>query len=131
MKFDTAIASYLLNPSESTYGVDELTRKYMNESIPSEKEVKEMMKSGEGMDIARDYLCTKAIYVYRLYDVLSKKLEDDGMKRLYEDVEHPLIEVLASMEIEGFTVDRKILEELSGEFGDEIDILTSQIYDLA
>ena len=131
LKFDTAIASYLLNPSESTYGVDELTRKYMNESIPSEKEVKEMMKSGEGMDIARDYLCTKAIYVYRLYDVLSKKLEDDGMKRLYEDVEHPLIEVLASMEIEGFTVDRKILEELSGEFGDEIDILTSQIYDLA
>lgn len=129
--FDTAIASYLLNPSESKYSVDELSKRHLKESIPSEKEIAGLIKSEGDTGIERDYLCSKAVCVYRLYDILSQKLEENGMSMLYKDVEHPLIEVLSSMETEGFTVDKKMLEVLSEEFGDEISRLTGEIYELS
>lgn len=129
--FDTAIASYLLNPSESTYNVDELADRFLNESIPGIKEIKEMLKKNPDERLAQNFLCTEAVYVYRLYEVLLNQLKEKGMLKLYTDVEQPLIEVLAYMEIYGFTADRDMLKELSSEFGSEIDNLTSQIYNLA
>lgn len=131
LEFDTAIASYLLNPSESTYDIDELAARYMGESIPSEKEIKSSAKENDGGKTERNYLCAKSVCIYGLRPVLEDRLKTAGMIDLYRKVEHPLIEVLASMEIDGFTVDRGKLRVLSKEFGDEIDSLTSQIYDLA
>lgn len=129
--FDTAIASYLLNPSESTYNVDELAFRYLNEKLPSEKEIKESVKTGSNPNLTNDYLCEKALTVYKLHEILKQELDSKGMSELYMKVEHPLIEVLASMEIEGFTVDTNILKQLSVEFGGEIDRLTDEIYSLS
>jgi DNA polymerase I len=131
LRFDTAIASYLLNPSESTYNIDELARKFLDETIPSEKEIKESIKSSSNEKLARDYLCTKAVYIYKLHGILEEQLKENNMTELYNAVEHPLIEVLASMEILGFTADKNMLHELSIEFGKEIDTLTGEIYSLA
>lgn len=131
LEFDTSIASYLLNPSESKYDIDELSMRFMKHRIPSEKEIQERVKNQNDEAARKDYICEKAVNVYRLKSVLEKELESKGMLGLYTDVEHPLIEVLASMEIEGFTADRKILTELSVEFGGEIDRLTGDIYRLA
>lgn len=131
VEFDTAIASYLLNPSESTYNVDDLARRFLNEKLPSEKEVLEIAKSKGDRDILQDYLCSKAVYVFRLYDVLKQQLIGNNMMELYEKVEHPLIEVLSFMEIQGFTVDESMLLKLSKEFGEEVDRLTGEIYDLS
>lgn len=131
LEFDTSIASYLLNPSESKYDIDELSMRFMKHRIPSEKEIQEKVKNQNDEAVRKDYICEKAVNVYRLKSVLEKELESKGMLGLYTDVEHPLIEVLASMEIEGFTADRKILTELSVEFGGEIDRLTGDIYRLA
>lgn len=127
--FDTAISSYILNPSESVYNIDEIIYKYMNETIPSEKEIKENLKND--INSFNNYLCIEAIYLYRLKDVLIQKLKDNDLCKLYYDIEQPLIEVLASMEIEGFTVDKDILLKLSFEFGKEIDNLTFDIYKMA
>lgn len=128
VEFDTAIAAYLLNPSEGTYNVDELVRRFLNESIPSGKEIAESIKSNGSTSIWPDHLCTQAVYTNRLYDVLRNQLESNGMKELYYNVEHPLIEVLAFMEIQGFKVDEEMLSKLSVEFGSEIDRLTERIY---
>ncbi|KPU42256.1 DNA polymerase I [Oxobacter pfennigii] len=130
MEFDAAIAAYLLNPSESTYNTDDLVRIYLKEDIPSEKEISDMIKGGN-IKVKSNYLCTKAIYIYNLEDILKEQLEANAMYELYNKVEHPLIEVLASMEILGFAVDEDILNVLSGEFGDEIDRLTKEIYESA
>lgn len=129
--FDTAIASYLLNPSESTYNVDELADRFLNESIPSSKDIKEKLKKNPDEKLAQNYLCMESVYVYKLYEVLLNQLKENDMLKLYDEVEHPLIEVLAYMEILGFTADRNMLKQLSAEFGSEIDRLTSEIYSLA
>lgn len=129
--FDTAIASYLLNPSESTYNIDELVDRYMDTRMASLKEIRESIKNTGDNSLLSNYLCSQAVHVYKLYDILSGQLKNNDMFKLYEEVEHPLINVLASMEIEGFKVDRDMLLELSKEFGVEIDRLTKEIYSLA
>lgn len=129
--FDTAIASYLLNPSESTYNIDELVGRYLHESMPSEKDIAETVKNSGNTGFLGDYLCSQAVYMYRLYDVLKQQLHENDMTDLYYNVEHPLVEVLAFMEIQGFKIDEDILIRLSKEFGDEIDRLTGEIYSLS
>lgn len=130
LEFDTAIGSYLLNPSESTYAVYELARRFLNESMLSEKEASELSKDKHDENIKADYLCSQAVCIYKLSDELKLKLQSNNMAVLYYDVEHPLIEVLAYMEIQGFTVDKDILLKLQDEFGAEIERLTSEIYSL-
>lgn len=131
LAFDTAIASYLLNPSENTYKIDELAGRYAGERMPNEKEVLEVFKEKQDREILNNYLCSQSVSIYKLYNILKSQLEENGMLDLYHNVEHPLIEVLASMEIEGFMVDRSMLMELSSEFGLEIDRLTGEIYNLS
>lgn len=131
LEFDTAIASYLLNPSENTYNIDELVRRYIGHNIPSEKDIMQSMKGSHEDSIVSNYLCNQAVYVYKLYDILNMELNNSCMAELYYNVEHPLIEVLSQMEIQGFTVDKDMLIKLSGQFGDEINRLTREIYDIA
>jgi DNA polymerase-1 len=131
LEFDTAIASYLLNPSESTYNIDELVIKYLGESIPSYKDISEIVKGSGDNNAYGDYLCLQAVMTYRLHSPLRQRLRDSQMLELYDNIEHPLIKVLAFMEIEGFTVDKDMLLKLSGEFGEEISRLTGETYALA
>ena len=131
LEFDTAIASYLLNPSESTYNIDELLRRFLNIDIKPEKEIQKEIKDGADRSIICSYLCTEAAGVFKLTDILKKKISESGMDFLYYNIENPLIEVLASMEITGFKVDKNILLKLSDEFGSEIDQLTADIYKMS
>lgn len=131
LEFDTAIASYLLNPSESTYNIDELVNRFAGSDLPSEKEIREISKNSNDSLVIHNYICSQAVHLFALQDILKKQLKDNDMLDLYYNIEHPLIEVLASMEIEGFTVDKEMLAELSVEFGSEIDRLTREIYNLS
>ena len=131
LEFDTAIAAYLLNPSESSYSISDMSYKFLNETIPTIKDIEDAFKSQEDMDIVKSYICTESTKVFKLYDVLREKLKDMDMADLYYKVEHPLIEVLAYMEIEGFTVNKDMLINLSEEFTKDIDRLTGQIYSYA
>lgn len=131
LEFDTAIASYLLNPSDSTYNIDELAKRFMNENMSSEKDIKEAVKSTHNESLFNDYLCSQAVNIFKLKNILKQQLDKNDMTDLYYDIEHPLIEVLASMEMHGFTVDRDMLLVLSKQFGDEIDRLTNEIYSMS
>lgn len=111
--FDTAIASYLLDSSKGYYKLSDIICDYLNINIPS------------------DNVAAMTLYMKDLYIALDKKLNEEDMKKLFTDVEMPLIFVLSSMEIEGFKVDSKILTELETTFKSEITRLQKEIYDIA
>ena len=105
--FDTALAAYLLDPTESGYALERLSEKYLGAA-----------KSG-------------AEAVFALYPVLATRLEAEGMKALYETVELPLCTVLADMEHTGFMVDRQALADFGQTLSVGIDALQREIWALA
>ena len=100
--FDTALAAYDLNPSQSDYPVSKLATTFLGISV----------------DDGDTGACAEAIW--RLYPVLSAELEKQGMTKLYQDIELPLCQVLYDMEREGIAIDRQLL----AQFG---DMLTERI----
>ena len=91
--FDTALAAYDLNPSQSDYPVSKLATNFL----------------GVTADDADAAACAEAIW--RLYPVLTGELEKHGMKRLYDEIELPLCPVLYRMECRGIAVDKNQLQQ--------------------
>ena len=102
--FDTALAAYNLNPSQSDYPVSKLATNFLGVSV----------EDGDAK------ACAEALW--HLRDVLSKELHKAEMWNLYSEIELPLCSVLYSMEKAGVAIDRKQLEE----FG---DMLSQRIAD--
>ncbi len=105
--FDTALAAYLLDPTEAGYDLRRISAKYVG-------------VEAEG-----------AQAIYALYNPLKEKLETENMTRLYEEIELPLCRVLAEMELEGFAVDKKALSDFGGLLSIRIDELQAEIWKLA
>jgi len=91
--FDTALAAYDLNPSQSDYPVSKLATNFLGISVDDE-------------DAAA---CAEALW--NLRDVLEEELQKNGMEKLYRDVELPLCTVLYRMERRGILIDREQLEQ--------------------
>ncbi len=91
--FDTALAAYDLNPSQSDYPISKLATNFLGISVEDE-------------DAAA---CAEA--TWNLYSVLPQEMEKNGMSRLYEEIELPLCRVLYRMEKRGISIDRTLLEQ--------------------
>ena len=114
--FDTAIAAYLLDSSQSKYNLTDLIERYIKE------EVSESHENFEGI---------LGSYIPELYKILKTNIENEKMDKLYYEVEHPLIFVLSSMESIGFNVNVNMLDELKVKFDSEISKTQKEIYELA
>jgi DNA polymerase I len=110
---DTAVAAYLLNPARTNYKLEEVCAELL----------------GQGPGVARPG--TRARWVGDLWAMAPRALEEVGLRRLYEDIERPLIAVLADMERHGIRVDRTRLVEFSRELEVHLDRTTREIYTLA
>lgn len=105
--FDTELAGYLLQSSESDYSVERLTMRYCDGEL-----------SGvEG--------------IHALKPIMDALMREQGMRKLYYDIELPLCEVLAEMEREGFLVDRTALYNYGESMIGTIDQLQQQIWNYA
>ena len=102
--FDTALAAYLLESTESDYSPQRLSVRYLGEE-----------KHG-------------AEALWRLYPVLDKAVRDGGMRKLLYDIELPLCRVLADMERVGFLVDKKALYDYGAGMTGTIDALQKTIW---
>ncbi|MEM5790003.1 MAG: DNA polymerase I, partial [Syntrophobacteraceae bacterium] len=136
MVFDTMIASYLLDPGKQTHALDRIAAEYLGERIASFPELTGRGKSQISfaeveIASAADYGCCDVETTWRLIPILREKLEDSGLRELYELVELPLTEVLALMEYRGILVDIEKLETLSLDFEKALDRRAALIFEMA
>lgn len=132
--FDVVIAAYLLHPENESYNLDRLTQEILEVSIPEKKTLELWQKNGfEGVKIQEmaDFACIYASAILRLVPELKNRINQNGLERLYYEIEIPLAKVLADMETEGFKVDAEALESLGVEMDKRINTLTSEIIELA
>ena len=131
--FDTALAAYLLAPTDGSYALDKLAVTYCNLELPPKRDWADPDAWGPLADPAPAVAAFSAWtgMVADLYGDLSARLEELGMRRLYDTVELPLCPVLAEMEREGFLVDRKALAAFGEMLDERIAADTKLIYELA
>jgi len=110
---DTAVGAYLLNPARSNYKLDEVSADLL----------------GEGPGIAPPG--SRAPFIWKLWEMLPRALKEVGLYALYEDLERPLVPVLATMERHGIRVDPGRLGDFSKELDLALERLTREIYALA
>lgn len=126
LEHDTMVAAYLLDPGRRSYALGELAAQ-RGLSASSEADPGQMALDGdEGADPAAD-----ARLVWEIADRQRSELADSGLSELFEQVEMPLIEVLAEMERIGIKLDVKRLEEIGKDFEKRIGSLQKSIWKLA
>ena len=122
--FDTMIASYLLN-----YTIKDDIATLAND-LSYDIEFYNKKKELTDIEFARNSIL-RAKFIYESYPELDKKLKEEEVYDLYNNIEYPLIKVLAKMEIEGIRVDAKILEDMKKEISTKIEEVEKDIYTLA
>ncbi|MDD5722744.1 MAG: DNA polymerase I [Syntrophales bacterium] len=133
---DIMLAAYILDPSRRGYDLPDLAQEQYGRSIPSLKDLTGSGAKGIPFDTvpiedAAQYACRRADFVFRLAPPLSERMEEAGLKALFDDVEMPLVGVLAAMERKGVLLDCNLLGEMSVQLGQLLDISEEKIYRLA
>ncbi|MFE3869427.1 DNA polymerase I [Flavobacterium sp. LS2P90] len=134
--FDTMIAHYLINP-DMRHNMDILSETYLKYSPKSIEAL--IGKKGKNQKSMRDieleeikeYAVEDADVTLQLKEIFTLELDKTGTKKLFEDIEIPLVKVLADMEKEGIRVDVDFLKSLSKTLDDDIKILEATIFEIA
>lgn len=136
LMFDIAIAGYILNSNINKYTIEYLANEYINFDIAeylsnTEKTgVEQITLFDNAEEPKEDKTYIYAYTIYKLYNVLTQKMEEAGSIDLFNKIEMPLTEVLASMQYEGIYIDKQELLDFGKELQEKIDILTQEIYEL-
>ncbi len=134
--FDTMLAHYLINP-DMRHNMDVLSETYLKYSpMPIESLIG---KKGKGQKTMREveleqikeYAVEDADVTLQLKDHFSPVLDQTGTRKLFDEIETPLVQVLADMEMEGVSLDTDFLKAMSVDMKAEIDILEQKIYETA
>ncbi len=133
--FDTSVAEYLINPTGKEQELKTLSLSYTSVDLMSQKEV-------DGLTAQMDMFSNPAVHyskyaaeylsaVMNVYMRQKRKLEQLELVEIAETIEFPLIEVMASMEKEGFCMEPDVLTEIGNGIKERINELTKKIYELA
>ena len=131
--FDTAVAAYLLSPTDGSYGLERLALDYLGFSLQSER----LFLEEDAFGLLGDDPAAMAAWashvgtVECLYEQLGAKLSELGMEKLYYEIEFPLCRVLAEMELSGVLVDRAALHHYGEDISAGIAQAQEKIYALA
>ena len=135
--FDTMVASYCLSAERQSHSMDAMARDYLDyEPIP----ISALIGKGKNQltfdmvdtQTAAEYAAEDADVTLQLYEYLSARLEKEpAIKKLFEEVEMPLVGVLAGMEANGVSLDVKLLRDMSYTITEDIERLTDEIHSMA
>ncbi|MGV3612713.1 MAG: DNA polymerase I [Fluviicola sp.] len=134
--FDTMIAHYLIQP-ESKQGMDFLAEYYLNYTPISIETLIGKKGKGQGNmgdlppEAISDYACEDADITFQLKQLFGPQIEKEHLKKLFYEMEMPLVSVLAKMEEEGVAIDIPHLEAYSKQLADETAALEIRIKELA
>ena len=130
---DTLVMSFDLDAGRSGHGMDELAKAHFDHECVSFKSVcgvgaKQITFDKVPLDVATEYAGEDADITLRLWQRLKPRVAAEGVSRVYEMVDRPLVATIARMEQRGIAVDRAYLAKLSGTFATEIAKLEEQVY---
>ena len=133
---DTMVLSYLLEPNWGKHSLDRIALHYLRETKTPYEEVAGKGKAEQTMDKvaverAAPYACLDAALALELGELLWEKVRAKKLDRLYEDIEKPLIGLLARMEVLGVRVDPAVLKAMSKELEGELGRLEKEIHEQA
>ena len=134
---DTMLMSYVLNSTATRHGMDRLAEYYLNYTTTKYTDVtgtasKQISFAEVKLDVATNYAAEDADITLRLFNVFSPLLKDKPVqKKLLEDLEYPLVHVLARVEQNGAKIDKKKLANHSQELSEKIDELSKQAFKIA
>ena len=103
--FDTALADYVLDPTQRNFSMDRLKARY--------------------------HAAGRASALFQIESVQKKAMTEKGLEEVYYQIELPLLHVLYAMEVQGVRINTKMLQELKEEYSEKIDRLVKEIYALA
>ncbi|TDE31889.1 DNA polymerase I [Flavobacterium ranwuense] len=134
--FDTMIAHYLINP-DMRHNMDILSETYLKyapqsiETLIGKKGKNQKSMRDVALEEIKEYAVEDADVTLQLKEIFTLELDKTGTKKLFEEIEIPLVKVLADMEKEGIRVDVDFLKSLSKTLDDDIKILEANIYETA
>jgi len=136
IRFDTMIASYLLDPGRRQHGLAALAAEHLGRSMTPIGDLigsggDQLAFSDVSLESARDYACADAEVTLRLRSALEPRIVDEGLEDVMNAIEMPLIPVLAGMELAGVPLDVDLLERLSEDYGRRLDELEAEIHGLS
>jgi DNA polymerase-1 len=137
MAFDSMLESYVLNSVATRHDMDSVARQYLGkETIHYEdvagKGAKQLTFNQVELETAAPYAAEDADITLQLHETLWSQLNDvPTLKKVYEEIEQPLVPVLLDMEETGVLVDRKMLAKQSGELGKKMGRLEAKAHELA
>jgi DNA polymerase-1 len=129
LKHDTMVAAYLIDPARRTYVLNELAADAGLAAAPAGAEDGQLSLEGEEGDTAGDP-AVDARLAWELAERQRPRLGEFGVERVMNEVEMPLIEVLAAMEAIGLKLDVERLAEIGAGMEEQIATLQAEIYDL-
>ncbi|KFF12877.1 DNA polymerase I [Chryseobacterium soli] len=134
--FDTMIAHYLLNP-DGRHGMDYLSEVYLNykpvsiETIIGKKGKNRGTFRDADLRTQTDYAAEDADITFQLYELFAPQLKIENLEDLFFNIEMPLMEVLAKMELEGISLDEKWLAQESIDLENDLRQLESKIFEIS
>ena len=134
--FDTMIAHYLLQP-DMRHGMDALAGSYLNyapvsiETLIGKRGKNQISMRDVAVEKIMSYAAEDADITWQLQNVFSPLLKEANAQKLFDEVEMPLVPVLAAMEREGIAIDTETLKKYSTQLATEISVIELEIQNLA
>ncbi|MDC1148248.1 DNA polymerase I [Pelagibacteraceae bacterium] len=133
---DTMLLSYALDSGLNRHNLDILAKIHLDHENIKYKDVAGTGKSEVTFDQVKiidsyRYACEDAEVTLKLYNIFKERLVKEKCFHIYENLEIPLVDVLARMECQGIKIDKKILSQLSETFSKNLKVLEKKIYKIA
>ena len=134
---DTMLISYVLNATVGRHDMDSLALRHLNHQTIKFEDVcgkgkKQILFSQVGLEAARDYACEDADITLRLYQTLAPQLAaEPSLAQLYQQLEMPLVPILARLEAQGALIDPDALHQQSAQLGSRLGEIETQAYAMA
>ncbi len=133
---DTMLLSYVLDAGNNRHNMDTLAELHLGHKTISYKDVvgsgkKQLNFSEVKLKEATEYAAEDADVTLRLYEILSDRINDEKLNKIYEVFEKPMIKLLSKLEMEGIKVDNEYLKILSKKFEERLKKIEKEIYELS
>ncbi|HIY39285.1 MAG TPA: DNA polymerase I [Candidatus Agathobaculum merdigallinarum] len=130
VKFDTCIAAYLIDPTQSGYDLPRVALAYCNTELPAlDLDDPAAVSPLGGQEQAMEACAQHVSAVRAIYAEAADKIEQLGMRKLYYEIELPLLSILAEMEVAGCAVAPDELRAFGEKLDARIEVLVGQIYE--